>query len=251
MKRIYVSILLLLLLFSCEGDALGDCFQKAGHRIVEDVQVSPFSKILVNRDVQLYLKQGETFSVRLETGENLLDDIDIKVVDGQLFLNNYNQCNWVRDDNTTQVYVTAPNITSIRNSSQYVITSEGVLNYPQLELISETFNVNEAFANGDFQLTINSDELSVVSNRVSLFYIDGVVEDLSVRFYDGISRFEGENLIAQNVNIFQRSSNDMVLNPQHILTGEIRGYGNVIVTNQPTIVDVEQFYSGQLIFDLD
>lgn len=251
MRRIFVTIFCLLFLVSCEGDALGDCFQSAGHRIVQDVEVASFSKILVNRDVQLFLKQGESISVRLETGENLLDDIDIKVIDDQLVLNNYNHCNWVRDDNTTQVYVTAPNITNIRNSSQYTIVSEGVLNFPKIELISESYDVDDAFANGDFRLTINCNELNVVSNRVSMFYIDGFVEDLNVRFYDGISRFEGSNLVAQNVSIFQRSSNDMVVNPQQTITGEIRGYGNVIAIHQPSVVDVQQFYSGQLIFDLE
>ena len=41
----------------------------------------------------------------------------------------------------------------------------------------------------------------------------------------------------------------MIVNPQVSLFGELRGTGNLISVNQPPTVDVEQFYTGALIFD--
>ena len=70
-----------------------------------------------------------------------------------------------------------------------------------------------------------------------------------VGFFSGSGRFEGENLIAQNVEISHRGSNDMIVNPILSLTGIIRGTGDVIVINQPPLVDVEEIYIGELIFD--
>jgi hypothetical protein len=55
--------------------------------------------------------------------------------------------------------------------------------------------------------------------------------------------------MAQNIDIFQRSSNDMIVNPQQTLTGEIRSTGDVILVNTPPIIEVEEFYTGQLIFE--
>ena len=86
-------------------------------------------------------------------------------------------------------------------------------------------------------------------NNLSTAYISGNVTDLFVGFYSGDSRFEGANLIAQNIQIYQRSSNDMILNPQLSLSGEIRSTGDVISLNQPAIVEVEEFYTGRLIFE--
>jgi hypothetical protein len=40
----------------------------------------------------------------------------------------------------------------------------------------------------------------------------------------------------------------MEVNPQQSLTGEIRGIGDVISTQTPVVVDIEQFYTGQLLF---
>ena len=57
-----------------------------------------------------------------------------------------------------------------------------------------------------------------------------------------------ENLIAQNVDIFHRGSNDMIVNPHVSLSGELRGVGDLISVNEPPTVNVEQFYTGELIF---
>ncbi len=41
----------------------------------------------------------------------------------------------------------------------------------------------------------------------------------------------------------------MIINAQQSLIGEIRGTGDVILVNTPSVIDVEQFYTGQLIFE--
>ena len=72
---------------------------------------------------------------------------------------------------------------------------------------------------------------------------------MNINFAAGNGRFEGENLVAQNINIFHRGSNDMVVNPQQSLTGSIRSTGNVISVNEPPLVNVEEVFSGRLIFN--
>jgi Putative auto-transporter adhesin, head GIN domain len=244
-----IYILSLLLVFACNSEDANNCFQTSGSIIQQEVAVDAFTKILVNRDIELILIEGSEFKVIIETGENLINDVEVLVVDDILQLTDNNICNYVRDFGITKIYVTAPNIREIRSSTQYDISSQGVLNYNNLTLISEDFNVPGSFTVGDFRLQINSTRLRVVANNISFFYISGQVENLNVGFFAGASRFEGRNLIAQNVDVFHRSSNDMVVNPQQSITGELRSTGNVIAVNQPPIVTVEQFYTGELIFE--
>ena len=248
MKKI-IYILSLFLIVACNSEDALDCFQTEGNIVQQEVVVGSFEKIVVNRDIELIIKEGQEYTVTIETGENLLNDVLATVVDNELQLSDYNSCNYVRDYGITKVYVTAPNITEIRNSSQYEVSSNGVLTYSNLTLISEDFNAPGSFTVGDFRLQINNDKLRVVSNNISSFYITGTVNSLFVGFYAGAGRFEGENLIAQNVDVFHRGSNDMVVNPQTSLTGELRGTGNLISVSQPPTVEVEQFYTGELIFN--
>ncbi|TYA58002.1 head GIN domain-containing protein [Formosa maritima] len=248
MKKI-LYILVFAVLFSCDSEDAIDCFQKSGNIIQQEVVVEPFEKILVNRNIELILKEAPEFHVLIETGENLMNDVEVEVVNNQLRLTDNNHCNYVRDYEPTKVYVSAPNITDIRSSTQFDISSDGVLSYNNLKLFSEDSNYTGTITVGDFRLQVNTNILRITANNISSFYISGQTNNLIVGFYSGVGRFEGANLEAQEVEIYHRGSNDMIVNPQLSLTGELRGTGDLISKNNPPIVEVEQFYTGELIFD--
>ena len=245
----YLVYIIIFFLFACNSEDAGDCFQTAGTTIQQEFEVTSFEKILVNRNVQLILKEGVDYSVLVETGGNLINDVSVEVVDNQLRLTDDNTCNYVREYAATKVYVTAPNITEIRSSTQFEVQSDGLLNYPSINLLCEDSNETGTFTVGDFRMQFNSNQVRVVANNISFFYLSGTVNNLFVGFYSGAGRFEGENLIAQNVEVYHRGSNDMIVNPQQELTGELRGTGDLISVNEPPIVDVEQLYTGELIFN--
>lgn len=247
MKRlIYICAFII---FACNSEDANDCFQTSGSIIQQEVDVVGFERVLVNRDIELIITEAPEYKVTIETGENLLNDVEVEVIGNRLVLTDNNNCNYVRDYGITKIYVEAPNLTEIRTSSQYEVSSNGILTYPSLRLLSEDFNEVVDFTVGDFRLSINSESLDITSNNISSFYIDGEVDDLFVGFFSGSGRFEGENLIAQNVDVNHRGSNDMIVNPQASLTGILRGTGNIISVNVPPIVDLERIYTGQLFFD--
>ncbi len=246
--RILHYILLSFLVFGCNSEDASDCFQRTGDSIRREVQVSDFTKILVNPNVELILKQGESTSVLIETGDNLLNEVSAVVEGEQLTVSDTNDCAFFRDFNQTKVFVTAPNITEIRSATQFDISSDGVLNYSSLNLLSEDFNVSGGNTNGTFTLEVNSESINVVGNNIASFFIKGLTKNLSVSLFSGTGRFEGADLIAENVKIFHRGTNKIIVNPQQSIIGEIRSTGDVISTNRPETVSVEQFFTGKLIF---
>jgi len=84
---------------------------------------------------------------------------------------------------------------------------------------------------------------------VSSFYITGQTENLYIGFFSGSGRFEGENLTAQNVEVFHRGSNNIIVNPQLSITGALYSTGDLVSVNRPETVEVEEFYTGRLIFE--
>ncbi len=113
-KILYIFFALLLL--TCDSENANDCFQSSGKIIQQEIEISSFESILVNRDIELIIEEGIDFSVLVETGENLLNDIEALVVDNQLRLTDNNTCNYVRDYGITKVFVSAPDLKSIRTS---------------------------------------------------------------------------------------------------------------------------------------
>ncbi|WP_342039453.1 head GIN domain-containing protein [Cellulophaga fucicola] len=248
-KSIILYTLTLVLMYGCNSENVSDCFQNAGDIIKEEIIVDEFTAITVFENSALVLKEGPIQKVEVETGEYLRNDINAEVVDGRLLLTNTNGCNFTRDYGLTTFYVTAPNITSIRSSTGLGITSDGVLSYSNLSLLSEDFGNPEAdFTTGSFNLELSGTKVSIVSNGAAYFQLKGTAESLNVVFAAGDSRLNAENLIAKNVSVNHRSSNDMLVNPQESISGTIKGVGDVISYNKPAVVDVEVLYKGKLIF---
>lgn len=246
MKKL-VYILTLLSTLSCNQEDAWECIKTSGAVVSQHLTVDPFEKILVNRDIELVVKQGQDYKVEIQTGENLLDSIEVIVVGNELQLTDPNSCNLVRAYGQTKIIVTTPVLKTIRSSTQYLTSSDGVLTLENLQLISEDFN-SDYISSGDFKMTVNTQNLSVVANNLSSFTISGITETLDVGFYTGLCTFKGSGLIVQDVTVFQRSSHDITVNPQQSLKGEIRSVGDLISIHTPPVVEVQEFYSGRLLF---
>ncbi len=241
--------MLIIMLFSCNKENAPECFQDAGKISRTEVDVDNFSKITVFEKVELILKQGDVQKVEIETGEFLKKEVTASVEGDRLILRNGNGCNFFREYGLTRVYVTSPNITQIRSSTGLSIRSDGILGYPSLQLFSESFTEPEAeTADGEFDLELDSENVVVIVNGIAYFKLKGNAGNLSITVAAGDSRIEAETLFVNDVSLNHRGTNDVQINPQQSLSGVIRGTGDVISFNQPTAVDVEELYTGRLIF---
>tara|TARA_R110000868_G_scaffold377378_1_gene642674 strand:- start:1275 stop:2033 length:759 start_codon:yes stop_codon:yes gene_type:complete len=248
-KKTGIFILILAIFLGCNSENAGDCFQKSGAIVQEEISLNEFSLITVFEGVKLVVKQGVEQKVVLETGENLRNDITVEVIDNRLVVRNQNSCNLFREFGLTTLYVTSPNISEIRSSTGFPITSDGVLSFPSLNLLSESFGVPEAeTTDGEFNFEVNCINLNIVSNGIAYFKVQGLTENFNITFAAGDSRLEARELIAEKINVNHRGSNDMLLNPQQSLNGTISGTGDIISYKRPPVIEVEELYKGKLIF---
>jgi len=249
-KRIWYSLCLLSYLFySCNSENAPDCFQNSGDSVRVQAEVPTFTDITVFENLNVVLKQGTQQLVEIETGEFLLNEVSVEVAGDRLILRNENSCNYVRNYGMTTIYVTSPNISQVRSSTGGLISSDGVLAYENLSIVSESFTEPEAeTTDGAFDLEVDAENVSILVNGIAFVQLAGEVENLSVFIAAGDSRIEAESLIAQNVTVNHRGSNDIIINPQLQIRGVIRGYGDVISNNRPTEIDVQELYNGRLIF---
>jgi len=246
--RIFLFCSIIFLVLSCAKDNAPDCIQSAGVVMTIEQNIEPFDRILVNENIELFLLQGSEYHLKIESGEHLISDVNYTIDNsGLLTLSDNNQCNWVRSYVPTKIFVTTPILKEIRSNTQYTIKSEGMLTFPNLKLISENFN-EDNISSGDFNLIVQNESLSIISNNISQFFISGSTDTLFVGFYSGTTAFFGANLLAQNVEISHRSSHDITVHPVQSLSGVLRSTGNLISVNEPPNVDVSVLYTGSLIF---
>ena len=245
MKKTIQIVMLLFIITACS--VTEDCFKKTGDFVLQTIEVTDFDKIVVEKGVSLVIKEGPEYLVQVSTGANLVDDIHVEVFDGTLQIKDKSECNLVRDFGQTTVYITTPTLTEIHSFTEKDIVSDSVLTFPILRLI--TLEEDEVTGTGDFHLKIQSGQLVVETNTLAGYFIDGEVQELLVNFYSGDGKFEGPNLQATSIKVFHRSTNNLVLFPTESIIGDIYGNGNIILKNNPAIIQVTEHYTGKLIIE--
>lgn len=250
MKKIIFTICLISL-FSCNSEYVWDCIQESGPIIEKEFETTVFKKIQVWDRVQLFVSQGAEQNIRVTTGENLMNEIQVKVEDSILTISDRNSCNWVRDYALTKVYVTTPNIDEIRNSSGFTVENIGPLVFEELNLVSEDPDGDGVYhRDGDFRLNeLDIQRLRIYGNGVAKFYLTGKANVAFFGALDGDVRIEAGALEVRHFYFFHRSTNKMIVNPINLIVGTITSLGDVIAKNRPPVVEVEQRYTGKLIFE--
>ncbi|MGY6561160.1 MAG: GIN domain-containing protein [Luteibaculaceae bacterium] len=242
--RILFSVFLGLLLGACNKESI--CFTSSGSDVSYTIDLDPFDSLYVFRGINLELKMGETFKAEVKTKSNLQDFISVISKNNVLELRDNTSCNFVRPFGETTVTVEAPNIILIRSFTEQDIRSLDTLTYPDFRLVANA-NRNGA-GTGDIFVQVNVNRLALESNTVTRFYLSGTADFIYVGFFGSIPIIHGENLSVNRFQFFHRSAGNITINPIESIIGDIYGTGNIISLNQPPLVDVRAFNSGQLIF---
>lgn len=234
-----------LALWACNTDKGPDCFKKAGSEMSMMILTDEFDRIHISDGIELVVQQTDEQSVKLTYGKNLIDAIRFEVIDGELKITNENGCQLLRNYHPAQVYITTPILTKIYSGSQYSIHSDGLWTYPNLTLES---GIVKDTPSSVFEIEIDNQRLMINDNISSVFKIRGKTEQLSVSFWGANGRLEAENLLADEILVYHRSTNDMIVHPIHKISGTLLSTGNLVLKNVPEIVEVEELFTGKVVY---
>jgi hypothetical protein len=243
----YTALFCIILLFStCNDKDVNNCMQTTGTIISKEFLVDSFDKIIVNNGVELFIKESSEQKIVVETGKNLLSDIILTVSDNQLEITDNNDCNFFRDYGVTKVYIYVSNITRIRNSSTYPVNSIGILNFDTLQLISENY-LSDYLNFGDFNLEVNSQTVNIIANGPSNHTIKGFSNKINIYFAGNDPRFNGEDLLVKNAQLFARSTNDILIKASEKVSGNLYSTGDVILLKKPLTINLKAYFTGKVI----
>ena len=246
-----LGLLTALVFWGCDGDNAWDCFQSSGPIVQRSFDVDKFKKIIIWNRVQLIVSSGSEQSVIVESGENLMNEVLVRVEDSILKVSDRNSCNYTRDYGITKVYVTsAVDSLEIRSSSGLPVIGQGPITFRKLILLSEDREQEGEFhTDGDFYFEdLDVTQLVIFANGTSKFFLGGRTNAANIGLYDEDSRIEAPDLEIRNLYLFHRSTNKMVVAPTNLIQGRIVGIGDVICKTQPPIVNVEEEFTGRLLF---
>jgi hypothetical protein len=244
MKRTIVIILTAVAFFlypSCKKENRCDCFKSTGGMVTQSRNLSGFNRLLVEDDVNVYIKQAAVFDVQVTAGENLIELIKTEVKNGELIIQNNNKCNFIRSyEPKINVYVTMPEITYITHEGIGLIKSMNTFTTAEFDIWTKS--------SGDIVLDVNNNKLHTHLQRNGDITVSGKTNELTC-FADHSGVLEAKNLIASKyVWMISKTTGDTHF---YITSGLIDitmiGVGNVYYSGNPTEIKVREEGKGRLI----
>jgi len=242
-KRIFFSALtvVVIILQGCNKEGAG-CFDKAGEIKTATIEVTAFTSIDVNSNIDVQLLTSGGDRIEVTTGKNLIAGISLRVEEGVLLINNVNSCFWSNGYTRPLVTIRNPNLTKlIQHGYGNIFTTD--------TLVVDNLTVQVEDASGGFDLTLRTNSVKVVSNSLGPITLRGTTQSLNAGHHlsDGI--LYAKELLVQDCKIIHNGSNRMELNVINTLSGAINSIGNVYLYGQkPALIDVELTNEG-LIFE--
>lgn len=229
-----------MVLVSCEKGDPTDCFKNTGQDITERRSASPFSKIVLEDNINLVLTQSDEYSVSVRAGKNLLKKVKTDINDDVLTIKNNNTCNWMRSfDREITVYANLKLIHYINYKGSGDISCTNAITTDSLLL--------------DVVEGAGKVEMEVDVRRNYIYYHIGTAEvnysgyaHLSYISASSFGPIYAEDLSTVFTFIKNEGSNNCYIHAENRLEATIKNLGNIYYKGNPEIV-LNDTGEGQLI----
>ena len=184
--RIILSLIFLLMAGLTQAAGLAPENTSRGGDYERDIEVKGFHGLDVTIACEMYIRQGDEESLRIEAGRSIFDKLDIEVRDSILYIETDHDRDF--DDWDVEVYLTVKSLKSIDIGGAVKLRTNGTLKGDRLEL-----DVSGA---ADLDMRIEVDKLMADFGGAVNADLEGtaryVVMDMS-----GASNVEADDLISE------------------------------------------------------
>jgi hypothetical protein len=226
-------ILILSIAFTCQAQN-----RKTVHGnnkvVTKEREAGSFSGIKVSTGIDVYLKQGNNQSIRVEADENLHEYI-LTEIEGDV-LHVYTEAN-IRDAGEKKVYVTMKEISSVKATSAGDVIGETPVKTDEIEI--------DASSAGDIKLEVYAKDIEVdisSSGDVTLTGEADVLEaDLS-----SAGNLNAADLKVREAEVNVSSAGDADINVTEKLQARASSAGDVHYSGNPKYVDAHSSSAGSI-----
>ncbi len=232
-----------MLFLACNTEHVDDCFTNTGPDKTEDRVVDPFHTIELYNNVNLVIKQGNTYKIEVEGGENILSSIKTDVSDSALIIRNTMKCNWVRSYNReVTVIATVPSIREIRYEGSGDVNTEN-------QLLLDSLYVNIRGGAGSFKLNLVVENLTLTLHYGTVdLIVNGTAMNTTI-IAGSYGLIDCRDLESNTVLIRNGGSNNSYINVKQKLDYTMYSSGSIYYRGSPSEVfdTISGSGSGRLI----
>lgn len=224
LARIAIALVISLLTSSCAFNMNWGSGTVGNGEIVEESRTitEEFTGIYASEGIDVFVIQGNTLSINIEADENIIDLIGTDIRDGSLKVHAIENIGRA----TKNVYVTLPEITSLKSSSGADLIAQNVIQADKLEL--------DASSGSDIQLEVTANEIEIDASSGSDIRISGKTDMLYADASSG-SDIRAKDLETKRCNADASSGSDISLNVTESLVADASSGADITYTGNANV----------------
>ena len=175
-----INCIIIFLLFSCKKEKNFTCFSTSGKDISQVRKVQTFKNIRSTSKIIITITQGNTQSVEVTAGENIIHKVKTSVNNDELLIEDENVCDFVRGyKRKIKVHITTPYL--------YELINESVANIYLNDFVLDSLYIKAGSA-GDNYVNGKFKQVKISSHGNGDVYLSGETNGLAIYM-------DGENFI--------------------------------------------------------
>jgi len=204
--------------------------------------LDPFGEIMIEDIFVIELKNDTVFSVRIESNEDIIDNISYRVENNRLVLNDNNSYKWLPDYPLAKLTISFPDISDININAPAKMFSKDTLTVDSLSLSAGAQLI-------DLDLIVNAKHIYLWtgSDNYGHYTLRGYTKSSDLRIYGSAQLYAGE-LKTEYAWVRNYSIGDCYVYAEKQLRVWLKHYGNIYYYGTPEEIIIEQKDSrGRLI----
>ncbi|MFT3936276.1 MAG: head GIN domain-containing protein [Chitinophagaceae bacterium] len=233
MKKQFLLLTVMVIILSSCGYMMGKRVNGNGNIKTTEHTVSAFKNVEVSGAIDLYVAQGDTKPVKIETDENLLQYIEIEQQGDRIFIKSRKGYN-LKPTNRVKVYVTSPVYSDIDVSGASNITG-------QTKIVNTEKISMDVSGAGDINMDVNAPAVSAEVSGAGEVNLKGETKSFDLNL-TGAAKAHCYELLSENTKVDISGAGAADVFASIKLEAQVSGAGNVTYKGGAT--NVNQQVSG-------
>jgi hypothetical protein len=213
---------------------LGNGIDGNGNVTRQTRNVENFTKVDINRGLNVTLEQSDSFFVEVEADDNLQSHISTKVENGTLIITTDEN---IDEATAKNIHVKAPSLTRIETSSGSSASTKSVFRGTDIEVRTSS--------GSESTLDLEYDNINCESSSGSSIIIRGKALKLTTASSSG-SEIEARNLLVNDVVAQSTSGSSTDVHPLVSLSGKASSGSSINYDSSPKTVTKEESSGGSV-----
>lgn len=216
-----------------DDESFFDCIDPSNNITSQSIDLQRISKLALNMDAQVFLRQGSSQSIIVEGPDNVIEDLRLNVSNNEWEI----ETQHCGTGGELDFFITLEDIDALEVNGTGKITGENDFFMNNIDL--------EVNGSGEIDIAVDVQRLNAEISGTGDLELEGVCDDFEIEI-NGTGELDAFDFECEEIDIEMNGAGDARVRANEFLKVEISGTGTVYYKGSPTL-DIDITGSGSVV----